>query len=72
MAVSLIQEKRTANFVLSLSNDTTKNVSIGTLALSESAWDADKAMAIMSALAPCLDGSFSKATTIPTYRMEED
>lgn len=71
MSVSEIQMSRTAGVMMS-QNDSLKHVSIGTLATSGSAWDASKALNIMSALVPCLDGSFSYGRTVPTYRIEED
>lgn len=72
MSVSEVQEKRTAHIVLAVTGEKTKNVSIGSLATDGSAWDAQKALNIMTALTPCLNGSFSKGRTVPTYVLEED
>lgn len=69
MAVSTSVEK--VIYYLNLAvGDKVYKVSLGTI--KATAADDDKALAIASALLPCLDGSFSKLTKSATTRIEEE
>lgn len=72
MAIVETQMKRTAGVMLAITGDKVKHVSIGSISNDGSDWDAQKAYNIMTALLPCLDGSFSYGRTVPTMVLEED
>lgn len=66
MATDLTPTKRTATLKLNNGTDSSgniKTVSLNLGSLDVANWDADKAMAIMNALAPCLKKTVHQRTT---------
>lgn len=74
MAVTKALDKVKANMVMNTGTSasgtiTTANVSIGTL--DSSAWDAEKALAIMKKVKNCLSKAMYSAQAVETYTLSE-